>query len=123
MRSNSAAIEVQGTGYTNKAGSDLNPLILTSSDSLRVKPANTLALVGSEVYLNGGVVTTDSGRIELGGVKEGLVKINSNLQGWSLDYSGLQNFGDINFDSLALADASGSGSGAIMLQGENIFIR
>ena len=125
MGNNSAAIEVQGAGYS-AASNDINsfsPFIVTSLDGLRVKPRNTLALIGGEVSLNGGVVTADSGRVELGSVKEGLVKINSTTQGWNLDYNGLQNFGDIKLDSKALADASGVGSGSIQLQARNISVK
>ncbi|MEO0839666.1 MAG: filamentous hemagglutinin N-terminal domain-containing protein [Cyanobacteria bacterium J06643_5] len=125
MGSNSAPIKVEGTGYTSIPGSNSNfsPFIVTSSDGLRVKSGNTLALIGGELSLNGGQVTTDSGRIELGGVKEGFVNINSASKGFVLDYNNVQNFGDIKFDSKALANASGSGSGSIRLQGQNISIK
>jgi filamentous hemagglutinin family protein len=118
MGNNSAAIEVQGEGYTNV---NKNPFVVMSSNNLKVKSGNTLALVGGKVSLNGGIVTADSGRIELGSVNEGLVDINSN--DWSLAYNGVNNFGDIFFSSQALANASGAGSGSIKIQGKNIFIK
>ncbi len=121
MGANSAAIEVQGDGY-NSTSNDINPFspfIFTSFDGLRVKPGNTLALIGGEISLNGGMVAADLGKVELGAVKSGLVNINSTTQGWNFDYKGLQNFGDIKFNSKALVDASDS----IQLQGRNIFIR
>ncbi len=123
MGSNSAAIEVQGKGYST-ASNDSNlfsPFIVTNLDGLRVEPGKTLALVGGEVFLNGGIVAASG--IELGSVKSGLVNINSTTQGWNFDYKGLQNFGDIKLDSLALADANGGGSGSIQLQGRNISIK
>ncbi|MGB3653232.1 MAG: S-layer family protein [Rivularia sp. (in: cyanobacteria)] len=125
MGANSAAIEVQGNGYS-AASNDSNsfsPFFVTSFDGLRVKKGNTLALIGGEVSLNGGTVAADSGKIELGGVNEGLVNINSTTQGWNLDYQKVQNFGDVKLDSKALADASGVGSGSIQLQGRNISIK
>lgn len=123
MGSNSAAIEVQGEGYKTTADLNRQPFIITSFDGLRVKSGNTLALIAGEVNLNGGLVAANTGRVELGGVKEGLVNITT--QGWSLDYQkgNIQKFGDIKFDSLALADASGTGSGSIQLQGRNISIK
>ena len=125
MGSNSAGIEVQGDGYTSTSNDNdtFTPFVVTSVNGLRVKSGNTLALVGGEVSLNGGVVAADSGRVELGGVKEGFIKLNSTTQSWSLDYNDVENFGDVKLDSMALADASGVGSGSIKLQGRNISLR
>ncbi|MEM1395029.1 MAG: filamentous hemagglutinin N-terminal domain-containing protein [Cyanobacteria bacterium P01_H01_bin.150] len=125
MGINSAPIKVEGTGYTNipSSNSNFTPFIVTNFDGLRVKSGNTLALIGGELSLNGGQVTADSGRVELAGVKEGFVNINSASKGFVLDYNNVQNFGDIKFDSKALANASGSGSGSIRLQGQNISIK
>ncbi|WP_414624536.1 filamentous hemagglutinin N-terminal domain-containing protein [Calothrix sp. CCY 0018] len=127
MGSNSAAIEVQGDGYTAVSNDrDLfSPFVVTNINGLRVKPENTLALVGGEVFLNGGIVAADSGRVELASVNSGLVKINSNSQSWSLNYKkdDIQSFGDIKFSSQALADASGIRSGSIQLQARNIYIK
>ena len=71
MGNNSAAIEVQGNGYTN-ASNDNN--------SLQVKSGQTFALIGGDIYLKGGVIKVDSGKVELGSVKEGLVNINSSSE-------------------------------------------
>ncbi|MGB3755278.1 MAG: S-layer family protein [Rivularia sp. (in: cyanobacteria)] len=123
MGSNGAAIEVQGAGYTTTSNdADLfRPFIVTSFNGLRVKPGNTLALVGGEVSLNGGIVTADSGRVELGGVNSGLVNIDSATD-LILDYQDVKNFGNLKLSSKALADTSGTGSGSIQLEGQNIFI-
>jgi filamentous hemagglutinin family protein len=120
MGSNSAAIKVQGEGYISTSN-DINPFspfIVNSFNGLRVKKGNTLALVGNEVSLNAAIVAADSGRVELGSVKSGLVKINSTTQGWNLDYNDVQNFGDIKLNSKALVDANDS----IQLQARNISI-
>ena len=130
MGNNSAVIKVQGDGYTTTSKNIENdtdifaPFIITSLDGLQVKSGNTLALVGGEVYLNGGIVAADSGNIELGSVQQGLVNItNSATKGLVLDYKGVEDFGDVKLSSLALADASGAGSGSIQLQGRNVFIK
>ena len=122
MGANSATIEVQGAGYTSTSNDIdvFNPFIVSNLNGLRVKEGNTLALIGGDVSLNGGVVAVDSGRVELGGAKEGFIKLNPSTQGWSLDYNDVQNFGDVKLDSMALADASGVGSGSIILWGRNI---
>ncbi len=125
MGSNSGGIEVQGDGYTtNSNDADLfNPFIVTNVNGLRVREGNTLALVGNEVSLNGGIVAADSGKVELGSVNSGLVNINSTTKGLILDYDNIENLSDIKFYSQALADASGTGSGSIQLQGRNISIK
>ncbi|MEM7715659.1 MAG: filamentous hemagglutinin N-terminal domain-containing protein [Cyanobacteria bacterium P01_A01_bin.68] len=130
MGNNSAAIKVEGDGYTTTSkniDNDANvsaPFIVTSLDGLRVKSGNTLALVGGDVSLNGGIVIADSGRIELAGVKKGLVNItNSATKSLVLDYQEVEDFGDVKLSSLALADASGVGSGSIQLQGRNISLK
>ncbi|BAY80829.1 filamentous hemagglutinin family outer membrane protein [Calothrix parasitica NIES-267] len=127
MGINSAAIEVQGKGYdSNSKDADLfKPFVVNNLNGLRVKQGNTLALVAGEVLLNGGIVAADSGRVELGGVNQGLVNINSIKQSWNLDYKkdNIQNFGDIKLDSQALADATGIGTGSIQLQARNIYIK
>ncbi len=123
MGSSSAAIEVQGEGYKTTTDIDRKPFILSSRDGLRVKSGNTLALIASEVSLNGGLVAANSGKVELGAVKEGLVNINLTTQGWNFDYKGLQDFGDIKLNSLALANASGTGNGSIQLQGRNVSLK
>ncbi len=130
MGSSSGGIKVQADGYiTTSKNIDngvnvLAPFLVNSSDGLRVKSGNTLALIGSEVSLNGGIVVADSGRIELAGARQGLININnSTTKDLVLDYKGVENFGDIKLSSLALADASGTGSGSIQLQGRNISIK
>ena len=130
MGNNSAVIKVEGDGYTTTSKNIDNdtdifaPFIVTSLDGLQVKSGNTLALVGGEVYLNGGIVAADSGNIELGSVQQGLVNItNSATKGLVLDYKEVEDFGDVKLSSLALADASGAGSGSIKLQGRNISLK
>ena len=119
MGENSGKIRVQGTGYTIATE---NPFIVTSFTGLRVNPGETLALVGNKVSLEGGIITADSGRVELGSVEQGFVDLNSVSEAWSVGYENVTDFNDIQLLSLALADSSGNGSGKIKLQGQNILI-
>jgi len=60
---------------------------------LQIKPGRTLALVGGDINLEGGNLTAESGRIELGSVAENsLVRLNPTNQGWVLGYEDVQNF-------------------------------
>ncbi|MFB2969235.1 filamentous hemagglutinin N-terminal domain-containing protein [Aerosakkonema sp. BLCC-F183] len=70
---NSGSITVQGKGGAPDVAfksfeSDLNPL--------EVKPGNTLALVGGQVQLDGGILQAPGGRVELGAIASGTVTLN-----------------------------------------------
>lgn len=87
---------------------------------LQVKPRKTLAIVGGDVTLDGGNVTAESGRIELGSVAgSSVVSLTQNVQSWALGYEGVQNFRDIRLSQAAVVDASGEG-GNIQVQGRRV---
>ncbi len=116
---NPGAIAVSGNGHDFIGGPPpfLFPLQRGNSNAgLRVQPGKTLALVGGDINLSGGIIAAPSGRIELGSVKDGSVSINPTASGWSLGYAGIQNYGDIQLTSRALVDVSGAGSGSIAIQ-------
>ncbi|MGF1541967.1 MAG: filamentous hemagglutinin N-terminal domain-containing protein, partial [Pleurocapsa sp.] len=112
---NSAAIQVTGKGYL---GSDL-----TINPGLAVTSGKTLALVGNGITFNGGIVTAESGRIELGSVNSGEVNLTETDGGWQLRSTATSQLSDIK-----LLDASSVGNpnsinnpdGGIQLQGNNI---
>ncbi|ELS04097.1 filamentous hemagglutinin family N-terminal domain [Xenococcus sp. PCC 7305] len=102
---------------------------------LRVNPGKTLALVGGDLRFEGGNLTANGGRIELGSVGiNSFVSLNLTGDTLVLDYAGVQNFQDINFftrttsgnmgeDNIlgTIVDASGdSGGGPIQVQGRKI---
>ncbi len=113
-------IEVQGTGH-----SLVNPIFapiigLSNSTGLQVQPGKTLALLGGNVTLNGGVLTAESGRVELGSVGNGLVALNSDSSGWKLGYEDVRNFKDIWLSRQALVNTSGIPGGSIQVNGQII---
>jgi filamentous hemagglutinin family protein len=88
---------------------------------LQVKPGETLALVGGDIVLDGGNLTANEGRIELGSVGENSsVSITFIEQGFALGYDRVENFRDINFFSGTIVDTSGEVGGEIQLQGRQI---
>lgn len=119
---NPGAIQVQGTGHSLTVASVAFPLIDRGSNTsgLRVQPGKTLALVGGDIALDGGILTAEGGRIELGSVGAGQVSLNSAPQGWTLGYESVQNFQNITLRTQSLVDASGVGSGSIQVQGAKI---
>ncbi|WP_009631556.1 filamentous hemagglutinin N-terminal domain-containing protein [Synechocystis sp. PCC 7509] len=96
---------------------------LTEADrvtGLQVQPGKTLALVGGNVVLEGGTLTAQGGRVEIGSVDSGLVKLNSTPEGWSLGYEGVSTFKNIQLSQSALVDASGNGGGFVQVQGSGV---
>ncbi len=89
---------------------------------LRVQPNQTLALVGGDIALENGRLSTAGGRIELGSVAEGLVNLTRTDMGWTLGYEDVQNFQDINLSQQAIVDASGNGAGDIQLYGRRLIL-
>ncbi|MBD2683065.1 MULTISPECIES: S-layer family protein [Nostoc] len=95
----------------------------TSTNTLQVASGKTLALIGGEVSLRGGILTAPGGRIELGGVNDGMVILNPTPTGWTLSYQNVQNFQDIKLSQQALVDASGFGGSSIQMVGNQISLK
>ena len=95
--------------------------ILVQGSNLQVSPEKTLALVGGNVTLQGGNLIARAGRIELGSVADSdFVNLTPITKGWDLDYTGVQNFQDIQLSQGVSVDASGEGGGAIQVDGRNV---
>ncbi|MEH2285569.1 MAG: S-layer family protein [Nostoc sp.] len=117
---NSGEITLQGSGHRLIGG------IFTPTDrsnnpiGLQVGAGNTLALIGGEVNLSGGIAAVNGGgHLEIGSVSDGQVRLNATLTGWVGDYSEVRQFNDIHLAQESLLDASGSRD-SIQLQGRNI---
>ncbi|MBD2777217.1 filamentous hemagglutinin N-terminal domain-containing protein [Iningainema tapete] len=114
---NPGRILVQGNGQGLRSTSD----IIDTSVGLRVQPNQTLALVGSDVVLEGGTLKTAGGRIELGSVDDSSqVRLTPIDKGWAMDYAGVPAFRDIQLSRQATVDASGEGGGDIQVQGRRV---
>jgi filamentous hemagglutinin family protein len=121
MGQNPGAIVVQNTGHRLIAGNA--PLQMgTTPSGLQVATGNTLALIGGDIALEGGILSAPSGHLELGSVKAGTVNLNTASPRWTFDYGSLQQYGNIHFSRQALANASGAPGGSIHLQGRNISV-
>ncbi|MEM8504246.1 MAG: S-layer family protein [Cyanobacteria bacterium P01_D01_bin.1] len=102
LGASSQDILIQDTGYTT---STTLPLTVDNSSSLGVSPANTIALIGSNVLLKGGGLFAPAGHIELGGVRTGVVSMNPDFT--DFDYTDVSQFGDIELLSQSLVNTSG----------------
>ncbi|HLP88635.1 MAG TPA: filamentous hemagglutinin N-terminal domain-containing protein [Nostocaceae cyanobacterium] len=106
--------------------------ITVQSRNLRVNEGKTLALVGSGISLEGGIIAAPTGRIELGSVGgNSLVSLQPVDEGWSLDYENVQRFQDIqltprttdNGEVFSVVNVSGVGGGVVQIQGKKVEIR
>ncbi|MDM9381525.1 filamentous hemagglutinin N-terminal domain-containing protein [Chlorogloeopsis sp. ULAP01] len=102
-----------------------------TSVGLQVPLSKTLALVGGDVTLEGGNLTAQEGRIELGSVAgNSFVSMNATNQGWALGYEGVQNFQNIQLiartvngsDIPSYVNTSGEGGGNIQVQGKRLLV-
>jgi filamentous hemagglutinin family protein len=117
---NPGGITVQGSGH-RLMGTGFTPIDRSNNPiGLQVETGYTLALIGSEVNFDGGIVATEGGgHLEVGSVREGWVKLNASQRGWVGDYSNVREFNDIHLARQSLLDASGN-QGSIQLQGRTI---
>ncbi|MBW4507196.1 MAG: S-layer family protein [Scytonematopsis contorta HA4267-MV1] len=122
LGTNPGGITVQGTGHTLTSENPLiAPLIPTGlHNGLAVQPGSTLALVGGKINLNGGVLTAPDGRVELGSVTNGTVRLISEAKGIRLNYEGLSSFDDIRLSERSLIDVNAINAGSIQVQGREI---
>ncbi|MBP0040035.1 MAG: S-layer family protein [Roseofilum sp. SBFL] len=119
---NPAPIQVEGEGHGLTIRSiRTSPVDRSEANpGLEVSSGNTLALIGGEVNLVGGVVRAPEGHIALAGVGEGQVSLTSVERGWRLGYEGVERFGDITLSQQAAVDASGLGRGSIEMVGRQV---
>ncbi|NEO30028.1 MAG: S-layer family protein [Symploca sp. SIO3C6] len=114
-----------GLGFGEVPGSIVNQSLVTNSDGeltgLQVQPGETLALIGGDLFLEGGILSTEGGQIELGSVADNnLVSLTSTNQGWRLGYEDIEHFQDITLFQGALVGTSGDSGGDIEIQGRRV---
>jgi filamentous hemagglutinin family protein len=111
-------IDSQNLGYS--------PLPLARNNSitgLQVKPHKTLAIVGGDVTLDGGIVTSVEGQIQLGSVQSGIVNLTLNDSDLSLDYKNITLFKDLQLLNRSLVNAYGVNPSFIQIRGNNINLK
>lgn len=88
---------------------------------LQVQPGKTLALVGSNLALEGGRLRASQGRIELGSVAaNSLVNLEPTPDGYTFNYDEVEQFQDIQLSNQAIVDTSGNGGGNIQVRGQDV---
>ncbi|KAM3091836.1 filamentous hemagglutinin N-terminal domain-containing protein [Phormidesmis sp. 146-35] len=92
--------------------------IRSQGASLSVQPNQTLALIGGDLSLEGGLLAANGGRVELGSVAGGSrVGITTVSNGLTFDYGSVQNFQNIQLAKQARIEAN-EPLGAITIQAE-----
>ncbi|NMF65967.1 hypothetical protein DP115_25760 [Brasilonema octagenarum UFV-OR1] len=77
--------------------------------------------MGGNVSIEGGILKSPAGRIEIGSVGSNqAVSLAPIEQGWKLGYEGATSFADIGFSKNSFIGATGNGGGAIAIAGKNI---
>lgn len=114
-------IILQGQGHQLTSQSPIfAPFVPTGlHPGLRVRPGNTLALIGGNIALNGGILTAPEGRIELGSIAPNQ-QVRLNPQDFRLDYVDTHGFADIALRQRSLLDVNGREAGSIQVQGRQI---
>ena len=98
-----------------------NPGGISNQAILQVQSERTLALVGGEVAVEGGILFAPDGRIELGSVAgNNRVNLTSTDTGYVLGYEGVEDFQDIRLSQAAFVRTSGEGGGSIQVQGREV---
>jgi filamentous hemagglutinin family protein len=125
MGTNSGSIQIQDNGHTLTTLLPRSIPVPTLRDpnntGLAVSSGKTLALIGGEIALTGGILTAEQGRIELGAVRSGRVGLDLQPdQNLIFKYDNALTYGNLQFNQRSLVDVSGSIAGSIELQGQNI---
>ena len=112
----SGDIMVQGEGHSlaldfPALNQDQRPV------GLQVESGQTFALIGGDIRFEGGNITAEQGRIELGSVDQsGVISLSSTGGGLAFEYDVIDRFGTIQLDQSSSIDTSGEGSGTIHIQ-------
>jgi filamentous hemagglutinin family protein len=125
---NPAAIQVDGVGHTQLVISlqsgFASRLAFTgqgqATSGLRVQPNQTLALIGGNVVLKGGLLTAPAGRVEIGSAKTGFVGLSATPSGFQFDYAQVPQFGNISLLQQSAIDATGDRLSHIRLRANTI---
>ena len=118
---NTAAITVQNTGREVVDNIFLDEL--SPRTGLAVLPDQTIALIGGNVNLDGGILRTPGGDVEIGSVQDGTVSLSTSLDGLGFDYANVASFGDLNLSQLSFIEISGAPAGRVRFTGRDISLR
>ncbi|MEM9273296.1 MAG: S-layer family protein [Cyanobacteria bacterium P01_F01_bin.143] len=114
-----------GLQFGDRAESIVNQSLYSNdfdeSVGLEVASAQNITFLGGDILFEGGMLTAPNGLIEIGSVApNSLVEIIPTENSWTLDYTSVNNFQDIELTQAASINSSGDGAGQINIQGNNL---
>lgn len=114
-------IEVINNGHSI-VDNGFAPVVGGGADvGLRIGAQETIALIGHNVNLSGGVVSnTAGGQLHLGSIHSGKVTLDENATDWRFDYSTASTWGNIALTDRAIVDASGLQVGLIDISAHDL---
>ncbi len=124
LNGNTGTITVNGMGNQVNNRSLLSPITFDKKPlGLSVKKNKTLALIGNELNLNSGVVTTEGGDIYLNSLESGSVEIDRAKNKLTFLNENITSDRDINLDRQSLIYVHGKNRGNISVTGRNINLK
>ncbi|MGI2904364.1 filamentous hemagglutinin N-terminal domain-containing protein [Tolypothrix sp. VBCCA 56010] len=116
-----------GLQFGANPGSIQSQSVATNSNGesvgLQVEPGKTLALVGGDVRLDGGLLQAANGRVELAGVAAwGTVNLQVNNNNFSLTFPVDIPTADVSLLNAAKVDVTGNGAGSVGITARSIDI-
>ncbi len=117
---NPGSIVVQGSGHNYiDLGIPYSPIVGSYSIGLDVKSGKTLALLGGDISLEGGVLNAPDGRILLSAIRNGEILVEGSL-GLQIRNQAIASYANINMKYQSLINTSGFGDSEILIQGNDI---
>ena len=123
FRENPGSLTVQGSGLTQLAFSrpEIIQDVLDEPRGLAVPVGETLGLLGGDLFINGGLVKAESGRIELGAVGDNnFVSLMPTETGFTLGYDQAETFQQLEINGRAGVLVSGAGGGDIQMMAQQL---
>lgn len=119
LGSNPGDIRVTNSGHQLSANLFFPVSGMDNPIGLQVLPGKTLALVGGDVFLDGGIIHAPGGRIKIGSFKQSQVKFDApNPQRHFINAPG--STGKITLTNRSLLETTGQGGASIGVYGRNI---
>ncbi|BAZ47165.1 hypothetical protein NIES4102_42110 (plasmid) [Chondrocystis sp. NIES-4102] len=130
ISTNSSRITIRGNGHslfladTSDLASAVTSPIIGSQQNLGgiTGSGRTLAFISSGINLTGATISNFSGKIELGSIKLGEIKINLSSDRIDFDYLQALDFENIVLNERSLIDVSGDPAGIINVIGKDIIL-
>jgi filamentous hemagglutinin family protein len=123
-----ATIQVEGKGHgLISQGPQLPYQRNPNVSNLQVRPDKTLALLGGEIMLNGGVLT--AGNVELGSPVAGrsggnaFVGLQPIVNGFTFDYAQVGSYGNIQLLNQSLVDISRQSAGTMKINAQDLQLK